>query len=61
MFDLLEASFIGEKLDTILKILLHQYSIFTLEDQGYNLAFVNGQVLTWHKSSSIDKAIMIGV
>jgi len=36
-------------------------SISTLKYQGYNVAFVNGQVLTWHKKLSIEKATLIGV
>jgi hypothetical protein len=36
-------------------------SISALEDKGFRVAFVDGQVLLWRKSSSIDKATMIGV
>jgi hypothetical protein len=36
-------------------------SIFALEDKGFKVAFVDGQVLLWPKNSSIDKATMIGV
>jgi len=36
-------------------------SIFSLEDQCYNVAFVKGKVLAWHEKSSIDKATVIGI
>jgi hypothetical protein len=36
-------------------------SISALEDKGFKVAFVDGQVLLWPKNSSIDKATMIGV
>jgi hypothetical protein len=36
-------------------------SISALEDKGFRVAFVDGQVLLWPKSSSIDKATAIGV
>ena len=36
-------------------------SIFTLEDKGYRVAFVDGKVLTWPKESSIDSARVIGI
>ena len=35
-------------------------SITTLEDDGHNVAFVDGKVLTWAKNSSIKKAKLIG-
>jgi hypothetical protein len=31
-------------------------STSTLEDKGYRVAFMNGQVLVWPKGSSIDSA-----
>jgi hypothetical protein len=36
-------------------------SIYALEDKGFRVAFVDGQVLLWPKSSSIDYATVIGV
>jgi len=36
-------------------------SISALEDKGFRVAFVDGQVLLWPKNSSIDKATVIGV
>ena len=36
-------------------------SISALEDKGFRVAFVDGQVLLWPKSSSIDLATVIGV
>ena len=36
-------------------------SIYALEDKGFKVAFVDGQVLLWPKSSSIDSTIVIGV
>jgi hypothetical protein len=36
-------------------------SIFALEDKGFRVAFVDGQVLLWPKNSSMDKATVIGV
>jgi hypothetical protein len=36
-------------------------SISALEDKGFRIAFVDGQVLLWPKSSSIYSATMIGV
>jgi hypothetical protein len=36
-------------------------SISALEDKGFRVAFVDGQVLLWPKSSSIDDATVIGV
>jgi hypothetical protein len=36
-------------------------SISTLEDQGFGVAFVDGQVFLWPKGSSIDSTTMIGV
>jgi hypothetical protein len=36
-------------------------SISALEDKGFRVAFMDGQVLIWPKNSNIDKAIMIGV
>ena len=36
-------------------------SISALEDKGFRVAFVDGQVLLWRKNSNIDKAIVIGV
>jgi hypothetical protein len=36
-------------------------SIFSLEDKGFRVVFVDGQVILWPKSSSIDKSIVIGV
>jgi hypothetical protein len=36
-------------------------SIFALEDKGFRVAFVDGQVLLWPKGSNIDSATLIGV
>jgi hypothetical protein len=36
-------------------------SISALEDRGYKVAFVDGQVLVWPKGSSIDSTGVIGV
>jgi hypothetical protein len=36
-------------------------SISALEDKGFKVAFVDGQVLLWPKNSSIDSATVIGV
>jgi hypothetical protein len=36
-------------------------SISALEDRGYEVAFVDGQVLVWPKGSSIDSSGVIGV
>jgi hypothetical protein len=36
-------------------------SISTLEDKGFRVDFLDGQVLLWPKSSSIDFSTMIGV
>jgi hypothetical protein len=36
-------------------------STSTLEDKGYRVSFMNGQVLVWPKGSSIDSATVIGV
>ena len=36
-------------------------SISSLEDKGFRVAFVDGQVLLWPKISSIDSTTMIGV
>jgi hypothetical protein len=36
-------------------------SISALEDKGFRVAFVDGQVLLWPKNSSINKATVIGV
>jgi hypothetical protein len=36
-------------------------SISALEDKGFRVAFVDGQVLLWPKNSSIDKDTVIGV
>ena len=36
-------------------------SISALEDKGFRVAFMDGQVLIWPKNSNIDKVIMIGV
>jgi hypothetical protein len=36
-------------------------SIFSLEYKCFRVSFVDGQVLLWPKSSSIDYAIVIGV
>jgi hypothetical protein len=36
-------------------------SISALEDKGFKVAFVDGQVLLWPKNSSINKATVIGV
>ena len=36
-------------------------SISALEDRGFRVAFIDGQVLMWSKSSSIDSATKIGV
>jgi hypothetical protein len=36
-------------------------SISALEDKGFRVAFVDGQVLLWPKSSSIDSTTVIGV
>jgi hypothetical protein len=35
--------------------------ISALEDKGFRVAFVDGQVLLWPKSSSIDSTTVIGV
>ena len=35
-------------------------SLTTLEDDGHNVAFVDGKVLTWAKNSSIKKEKFIG-
>ena len=36
-------------------------SISTLEDKGYRVTFADGNVLAWHKNSSMDTAKVIGV
>ena len=36
-------------------------SISALEDKGFRVAFVDGQVLLWPKNSSINKSTAIGV
>jgi hypothetical protein len=36
-------------------------SISALEDKGFRVAFVDGQVLLWPKNSNIDSTTMIGV
>jgi hypothetical protein len=36
-------------------------SISSLEDKGFRVAFVDGQVLLWPKNSNINKATVIGV
>lgn len=36
-------------------------SILALEDKGYRVAFVDGQVLAWPKGSSVDSAGVIGI
>ena len=36
-------------------------SISALEDKGYRVAFIDGKVLIWHKTSSLDSASEIGV
>lgn len=36
-------------------------SISSLEDKGYLVAFVDGQVLVWKKNSSFESAKVIGV
>jgi hypothetical protein len=38
-----------------------KHSISALEDKGFRVAFMDGQVLLWPKSSSIDSATVIGV
>ena len=35
-------------------------SISTLEEQGYRVAFVDGQVLMWPRGKTIDDAVVIG-
>ena len=36
-------------------------SISALKDKGYKVAFLDAKVLAWHKNSSIDATIVIGV
>ena len=36
-------------------------STSALEDKGYRVAFIDGKVLIWHKTSSLDSASVIGV
>ena len=36
-------------------------SISALEDKGYKVAFSDGEVLGWHKNSSMNSACVIGV
>ena len=36
-------------------------SIYALEDQGYNAAFIKGKVLAWHEKSSMEKGTVIGI
>ena len=36
-------------------------SISALEDKGYNVAFLDGKVLAWHKNSSMDTTKETGV
>jgi hypothetical protein len=36
-------------------------SISALEDKGFRVAIMDGQVLLWPKNSSMDKATVIGV
>ena len=34
-------------------------SIFTLEEKGYRVAFIDGQVLMWPKGKNLDDAVVI--
>jgi hypothetical protein len=36
-------------------------STSALEDKGYRVAFIDGKVLIWHKTSSLDSTSVIGV
>jgi hypothetical protein len=45
----------------IVNIKKNLLSISTLENKGFRVAFVDGQVLLWPKNSSINKATVIGV
>ena len=36
-------------------------SVTALEDDGHNVAFIDGKVITWAKNSSIKKAKSIGL
>ena len=36
-------------------------SIFALEDKGYRVTFADGNVLAWHKNSSMNTSKVIGV
>ena len=36
-------------------------SVSTLEDKGFSVTFMEGKALLWHKDSSLESAIKIGV